>query len=111
MLTEAIGPVLYKAVSASSSGDNTIVDAVDGKKIRVLGYVLVGAGAVNVFFQSAAAGDVISGTMAIAGAGGTITAPPSGLGYFETDKGELLNLNLSSGVAVTGHLTYQLVKG
>lgn len=111
MLTEAQGPVLFATVAASQSGDNTIIAAVTGKKIRVLGYMLVGAGAVDVFFQSGAAGDVISGTMAIAAAGGTIAAPPSGLGYFETDKSELLNLNLSGAIAVSGHLTYQLVKG
>lgn len=111
MLTEALGEVLYAPIAASSSGDNTIVDAMEGKKIRVLGYVLVGAGAVNVKFQSGAAGDDLTGVMPIAGAGGGIAATPSGLGQFETDKGELLNLNLSDAVAVTGHVTYQRVKG
>lgn len=111
MLTEAMGPVKYAAIAASSNGDNTIVAAVEGYKIRVLGYVMVGAGAVNAFWQSAAAGDVLSGTMAIAAAGGKIEAALNGLGHFETNKGELLNLNLSGAVAVAGHLTYQLVKG
>lgn len=111
MLTEALGPVLYAPISANSSGDNTLLAGISGMKIRVLGYVLVGAGAVNVFFQSGAAGDALTGTMTIAGAGGGNSAPPSGLGYFETDEGELLNLNLSGAVGVNGHLTYQLVKG
>lgn len=111
MLTEAMGPVLFAPISASSSGDNTLLAGISGMKIRVLGYVLVGAGAVNVFFQSGAAGDALTGAMPIAAAGGGVSATPSGLGQFETDEGELLNLNLSGAVAVTGHFTYQLVKG
>lgn len=111
MLTEAIGPVLFAPIAASSSGDNTILAGIAGMKIRVLGYTIVGAGAVNAFFQSGAAGDALTGTMAIAAAGGGVSVTPSGLGQFETDEGELLNLNLSSAVSVAGHLTYQLVKG
>lgn len=96
----------FALISASSSGDNTLVAAVALKKIRVLAYNLMGAGAVNARFQSAVAGDYLTGLKYIAAAGGGICAPFNPVGWFETDAGELLNLELSGAVAVGGELVY-----
>lgn len=96
----------FAAISASSSGNNTLVAAVAGKKIRVLAYSLSGAGAVNAKFQSGAGVTDLSGLKYIAAAGGGVTAQFNPLGWFETVSGALLNLNLSGAVAVGGELVY-----
>jgi hypothetical protein len=96
----------FATISASSSGNNTVVAAVTGKKIRVLAYNLIGNGAVNAKFKTAAAGADLTGLKYIAAAGGGICAPFNPLGWFETVSGDLLNLNLSAAVAVGGELVY-----
>lgn len=97
------------AVAASASGDNVLVAAVTGKKIRVHGYALSAAGAVNAKFRSGTTD--ITGLFTLAAAGsetdGTERAnDPDGL--FETVAGAALNLNLSSAVAVGGWVDYSL---
>lgn len=96
----------FASISASSSGDNTIVAAVTSKKIRVLAYNLMGAGAVNARWQTAAAGAYLTGLKYIAAAGGGICAPFNPVGWFETVAGDLLNLELSGAVAVGGEVVY-----
>jgi len=95
----------YAVIAASSSGNNEIVAAVATKKIRVLGYVLMGAGAVNAKFRSADSADR-TGLHYIAAAGGGASASFNPVGWFETVAGEALNLNLSGAVAVGGVLVY-----
>lgn len=96
----------FAAIAVSSSGNNTLVSAVVGKKIRVLAYNLIGNGAVNAKFQSGASGTDLTGLKYIAAAGGGICAPFNPLGWFETASNTLLNLNLSGAVAVGGELVY-----
>lgn len=95
----------YLAISAASSGDNTLIAAVAGTKMRVLSLVLSASGAVNARFQSAAAGDYLTGLFYMT-TNSMIVLPHNPHGWFETDKGELLNLELSGAVAVGGCLTY-----
>lgn len=97
--------VKYTPISISASGNNTIVAGVTNKKIRIISYQLVCAEAVTVKFQSGASGTDLSGAMSF-GANGGISTPESIKGHFETLSGALLNIVLSSGVAVAGHLTY-----
>ena len=91
------------AISASSSGDNTIVAAVTGKIIRVYSVVLIVASTVTVRFESGASGTALTGQMPL-----TVGfAPPfNPWGHFETLEGQLLNLELSGAVAVSGWLMY-----
>lgn len=96
------------AVSASGSGDNTLVAAVTGKKIRVLSLVLSAAGAVNVRLESGAGGTALTGVMVMAAAGDQIVLPFNPLGWVETAAAALLNLELSGAVAVTGVVNYVL---
>lgn len=110
-VTDAIvdgGSVLtpkFAAIAASSSGNNTLVAAVTGKKIRVLALYLVANGDVNAKFQSAASGTDLTGlAYLVANAGFVLPFNP--LGWFETTAAALLNLNLSGAVAVGGALTY-----
>lgn len=96
----------FAKISAAGSGNNTLVAAVTSKKIRVLAYNLIGAGAVNAKFQSDASGTDLTGLKTIAAAGGGLCAPFSPVGWFETATGVLLNLNLSGAVLVAGELVY-----
>jgi hypothetical protein len=95
----------FAAIDVGTSGQNTLVAAVAGKKIRVLSYILMAAGAVNVRFRSAAASN-LTGLKYFAAAGGGLVAPFNQLGWFETTVGEALTLNLSAPIAVGGELVY-----
>ena len=98
----------FAKIDTASSGNNTIVAAVAGKKIRVLSYKLVCSGAVTVKFQSGAGGTDLEGGAAYGANGGVMASECEG-GYFETAASTLLNLNLSSAVQVSGHVTYEEV--
>ena len=100
----------HLVVSAASSGDNTLLAAVAGYKIRVLSYKLVAAGAVTTRFESAAGGTALTGVMSQI-TGVPNDAPFEREGHFETLAGELLNLELGGAVQVSGHLDYCLVQG
>lgn len=95
----------FKAVSASSAGNNTLVAAVTGKKIRVLAGLLYAAGTVTATIQTAAGGTALTGAFPLLAQVG-FQVPYCPLGNFETVAGELLNLNLGGAVAVTGWLVY-----
>lgn len=103
--TTALTPK-FATIAASTSGNNTLISAVTGKKIRVLAYNLIGNGAVNAKFQSGASGTDLTGLKYIAAAGGGICAPFNPVGWFETGSATLLNLNLSAAVAVGGEIVY-----
>lgn len=98
------------SISAASTGDNTLLAAVAGHKIRVLSYVLVAAGAVTAAFESAASGTALTGDMSLI-TGTPLVVPFQREGHFETVAGELLNLELGGNIQVSGHLTYCLIKG
>ena len=93
----------FAAISESSSGSQEIVAAVATKKIRVLSYAIVVNGTVNVKWQSDAT-DITGLMYFIANTG--ISAGYNPKGHFETAAGEALNLNLSAGVALGGHISY-----
>lgn len=95
-------------IDHASNGDNTLVAAVTGKKIRVLQFVIVSAGSVTVRFESGASGTALTGQMTLA-TGGGVSSGWNPAGHFETVAGALLNLELSAGVSVDGYLTYVLV--
>lgn len=104
------GPVKRAVVAAATSGDNSLVAAVAGKRIRVLGFFGLAAAAVNLYFTSAAAGTVIFGgsTNKIAlPANGGFVLPEAPDGWMETVAGEALILNLSGAVVVSGGVIYQ----
>lgn len=101
---------LVAAIAASSSGDNTVVAAVSGKKIRVKAWAASNGAATpqNVKWRS--------GTTDITGlfystAIGTISShgmAPVNEFYFETAAGQALVLNLSAATAVGGSVQYSL---
>lgn len=99
-------PVKYAVIDAASSGDNTIVAAVSGKKIRVLAGSLTMTGtAVTIRFESGAGGTALTGQMTPS-QGSTISLPWCPAGHFETAAGALLNLELGGAQSVDGWLVY-----
>lgn len=95
----------HAAIAASSSGNNTVVAAVTGRKVRVLAAVFVAAGAVTVKLQSGAGGTDLTGAMALA-ANGVLVLPFNPQGWCETAVAALLNLSLGGAVSVAGVITY-----
>ena len=102
--TTALTPK-FAVIDAATSGDNTLIAAVAGKKIRVLAGLLVAAGTVTVRFESGAAGTALTGQMSlVANTGFQIPFVP--VGNFETAVTTLLNLELSAAISVDGWLVY-----
>lgn len=98
--------VQYAAVAAATAGNNTLVAAVAGKRIRVHALALVASGGANtVRLESDADGTALTGQMDIAD-NGQLVLPHNPAGWCETVAGELLNLELSAATAVAGLLAY-----
>lgn len=102
--------VLYAAIDAASSGDNTLVAAVTGKKIRVISLFYIAAGTVTTRFEAGTGGTPLTGQMNHAVNTG-LCLPHNKNGWFETTAGALLNLELSGAVSVDGALSYILIEG
>jgi hypothetical protein len=98
--------ILKAFVNASSLGSNAVVSAVNGKSIRVTGVALVTTLANSVKFLSAATD--ISATFPL-GANGGIVLPFNEHGWFQTNSGEALNLNLSVATATGLSITYVVI--
>ena len=101
----------YVKIDSASSGANTLVAAVTGRQIRVIGFGLVATGAVTIVFKSATT--ALTGVMSLAANQGLVS-PPSGNSYdplpqMITASGEALILTLGTAVQVSGWLVYDLV--
>jgi hypothetical protein len=102
--------VLYAVVAASTGGDNTLVAAVTGKKVRVISLVLVASGGANsARLESGASGTALTGVMDIID-NGQLVLQYNPAGWCETAASALLNLELSAGTAVGGLLAYVTVE-
>lgn len=103
--------IRYKHAYANpaSSGSNTVVSAVTGQKIKVIGAFVVAAAVNTVKFMSASTD--LTGGMALAANGGfTLPISDKGIPYFETAAGEALNINLSASTAVAVTIVYYVEK-
>lgn len=93
----------FAIISESASGAQEIIAAVANKRIRVLSYVIISNGTLNVKWQSAS--NDISGLLyLVSNTGASSGYHPKG--HFQTAKGEALNLNLSGNIAIGGHISY-----
>lgn len=101
------------AISVSASGDNTIVAAVAGKLITVVGLLLVNGAATgnNVIVKDGTGGTALTGAMPL----GVAPSPPfilsdngpGGFDWFQTSNtANNLVLNLSAATLVTGAVWY-----
>ena len=94
------------AMEAAASGNNTLVAAVTGKKIRVLALAITMTGtAVTIRFEDGAGGTALTGQMQPT-QGQTVTLPFNPVGWFETSAATLLNLELGGAQSVDGVLVY-----
>jgi hypothetical protein len=103
--------VLTAVISATADGANTVVAAVTGKKIRVLGYVLNVNAAGTVQWKTAASAN-LSGLMEFVDGGGLVVPccdPTGEVFWFETVAGEALTITTAAGVDALGHIVYQLI--
>ncbi len=100
----------YAVIAAAAAGNNTLVAAVAGKKIRVLAAGLAAnTSDQTIRFQSGAGGTALTGIMPIA-ANGNLVLPLNGFGWFETAAGALLNLELGGASLVGGPLVYEEIE-
>lgn len=93
----------FAKIDHAGNGDNEIVAAVAGFKIRVLHYTIVATAAVNTKWRSDTTD--LSGDLNWDAASKGLTVS-NDHGLVQTAAGEALNLNLSGAVAVDGHITY-----
>jgi hypothetical protein len=91
-------------ISASSSGDNTLVSGTASQTIRVFKLFLVCNAAVNIIFKDGA-GTNLTGTMNMTANGG-MTLDFDGEPWFITSSSNGLVLNLSSAQQVSGTIYY-----
>lgn len=96
----------FAQVNHAAASQDEVVAAQTGYKIRVLGYMIVAAGAVTVKFQSANT-DLTPAMSMITGV--PLPGGWGGFGLFETAAGEALNITLGGAVQVSGHVTYTLI--
>lgn len=105
----AVQGISRAIIDGATSGDNTLVAAVTGKRIRVLALFAIMTGtAVTIRFESAAGGTALTGQMQPTQGGGFVL-PYNPVGWFETTAGELLNMELSGAQSVDGVLNYVLI--
>lgn len=100
--TTALTPK-FAIISASASGNTSVVALVASKKIRVLAANFMANGTVNVKFQSNTT-DKTGLKYLVVNTG--MVLPYCKTGWFETAAGEALNINLSAAIAVGGELVY-----
>jgi hypothetical protein len=106
---------LSAPIAASASGDNAIVAAVAGKKIRVKAWSVSNLTAAAQAVKWRSGTTDLTGLWGIGAAIGVIAAqdlpggPSQGTDfYFETAAGQALNLNLAAAIAVGGVVQYTL---
>lgn len=97
-------------INTSSSGDNAIVAAVTGKRLRLLSLALTSAGAVSLTFGSDVGGSFVakSGAMLLT-ANELFTLLLNEGGWFTTDAGKALNLKLGTGISIQGVAKVQTI--
>ena len=93
-------PVKFAKIDTAASAD--LIAAVTGKKLRVLGLVLVTASSVTVKLQSGGSTD-LTGAMTVAG---VMVWPAAPFGYVQTNAGEKLNVVLGGAVQTSGGIVY-----
>lgn len=100
--------IKFARVNADADSDNTIVPAVSGRKLRVLGYQLIASAAGIATVKSAA--NVLAELQVPAGLDPIAYAGGHDAPAFETGANEALIINTQVGQDVNGHLTYVEVK-
>lgn len=96
----------FVRVAATADGDNEIVAAVAGKKIRVLAYSLGVTAAGTMKLQDTAGSPAVHAEFPLAANGRAEYAGGTRAPAFETAAGVGLEVSNPTGVDTLGHLTY-----
>jgi len=96
-------PVKNVSLDTSTLGSNQVVPAVTGKQINVLSLAVISKLSNDIKFLSGAT--QIGATMPL-GANGGFVLPYNSYGWFNTEVGEALNINLSVATATGVMITY-----
>jgi hypothetical protein len=108
MLKKHLYIIKQAVINAASAGDNEVVAAISGKKIRVTGIKHSCASDVTTTWKSDTGGSAValgSAETFKAGGGMSDNWGPYGF-FFETALGKSLNLYLSGAVQVSGWVNY-----
>lgn len=107
-----MGKTIVRAVvniSGSGAGEETLIAAVGGEKIKVLETMLIGNADVSVFFQSGFTGTALTGPLSLPSDGDGFFIPtPAQIEahHFETAAGEALVLDIDANVLLGGWINY-----
>lgn len=96
--------IIQTPVNVSTLGNNSLVSAVAGKSIYVIGLCVVAAGATTVEFRTGAT-TAVTGAMSLA-ANGQLILPFSPGSWFNTTVGAALTVQLNAAVNVAGIIKY-----
>jgi len=102
----------YAVVNVNASGDNTIISAVAGKRIKVLHYAVGCDQNIDIYWKSNSTritGPIFLAASTSISAGYGASSPAGLVGMFETNTGEALVLNLNGAKTVGGHITYLVI--
>lgn len=94
------------SITPASLGATQVIAAPAGMSIRVISMAVVASGAVTVQFQSAA--NNITPVWSL-GANGGLVLPFNEHGWFQTNVGEALNINLGGAVSTGVLINYQIL--
>lgn len=96
-------------VDTAAAGQVTVGAAVTGKRVVLVGGMLLAGSAQAITFEDSDGTD-LSGPMPF-GANGGFSAPPSLVGWLASSSGKGLAINLGSAVQTSGWLLYRYVDG
>lgn len=94
------------AVSASSSGENTLVSGTGSQTIRVFKLVLVASSAVSVTLKDAAGGTSLTGAIPLTANGAMVLESNDGEPLFVSASSGAFIMSLSAAVQVSGYIQY-----
>lgn len=96
----------FTRVNATADGDNLVIAAVVGKRLRVISYALAVSAAGTIAIQDTAGAPVIFAQFPLAANGGISYAGGLDAPAFETSPGLGIEINNPIGVDTLGHITY-----
>lgn len=103
-VTEDATAVKYARINCTAAGTTTVIAAVGGKKIRVLGYAFTTSLAMTVTIIDSV--DTLAGAFDLVGGGGIVYAGPQGAPALQGGVGNPIQFTLSATGNVRGHITY-----
>lgn len=96
----------FVRVNAVADGDNVVIAAVAGKRIRVISYVLMATAAGTISIQDTAGTPVVLAQFPLAANSGVSYAGGLEAPAFETGPGLGVEINNPVGVDTLGHIAY-----